>query len=1714
MKRLLPLAFILLLPALSLSAQKGANDELGFHPEKLYDFQNVDSVSLFNGNLMLALPLTSHRVSSTLSYQLTLTYNSKVFDYETWDCVDPQTGLTMRCEHVLPNLRSSAGLGWRVSLGRLLPPTEPSMETSLARYGYVYEGPAGDEHKFGVINDEQAIVQLTNNAPALRLIKVTNTIREVEFPTGEVHRFVRENSVWRLKQIRGRFSDSVDIAYVYSDDGKREVQWIITDTAGRRHDVYFDNYETMADGWSRGQQVRSIAYRSFDGDVSFYTFEYTPALTAAPCAFNDSEVPLLTKLELSTFGQPDVSTYEFTYHSSAVLPCDWGPLKTIRFPTGGTVAYTYQQYHLAQDEVCANLPWGQYFVMPNSGIRTRTIADGSTTREWEYVQRRGPQIPIDYGTPDPCHTNSPPVGPFYWSRTSVLSPVDANNERTRTDSYFNLFDGTSPDPFWPGNGSMPYGYPLIAGMPPATRAKGPVDVVPEEDPTWPRDISASDGARYLATQIYSGCSSNGDCTNGTLLRSNYNLYEPTLFDWQLSSSRTVDHDDTGCGAACYTQVTSSDPDGAGNYRLSTGESNFPGSHTISSYTALPTWTGPDRTNSTYAWITNVFSEKSRTENGVTAREQFCFEEGTGFLLRHRVLAGATPASNDVLSVFERDGSGNVQYALSYGGDKQTLDSDPDLCTLPLPGAFWYKSEQHYTNGVLAWSRFYDRTTLQPFGFRHVDRTIDPTTGAVIEVRDSPGVATSYTYWPSPLRVKSMTNPGGVVTTYDYTSASGTPATGLSRAIVDTSTPSASGTLRSRFVFDGLGRVLRRSSLGPQNTWNATEIARDEMGRAAWTSQPESTGVNPPSGSLVAAHKTLYEYDALGRPVQVTLPDGTVTSMSYQGSRIATRISTIAAGAATETPVATREEYDSSGRLVAVTENVDLDPTGGAEGEMTTSYTYDVGGRLASVSMPGAAGTQTRTFTYDRRGFLTQDQHPEVGVNGNGMTNWSQYDARGHAGRKTISTTIDLRYEYDSAERLIRIKDAKVASRDLELFAWDCIRFDVAAPCVADTHPGRLAASARYNYDPELGTIAVTDANQYDATTGHLVRRDQTVGTGEIGGNTLFQGESFFFVETHNDLGLVDTLTYPCRSTPTGCPGADPGRVVPHGYANGVLTSLGTWASSVTYRPNGTVDTVTHGNGSGATREKWEADPNGMARPRRIYSTNASGSQELWSSGNYEYDGSGNVKKIGNTSYVYDAFGRLNGWTSTSPSGMSGGYSETSRSYDEFGNYVSTLESGCGPGPKPLCYSTTLLPREVRGTTNHYVDTSYDGAGNVVLDVDQRAYTWDPLGMMTGATVDGRTFRYLYDASNERIAAVEREPVAATLRNRTTFTLRGTGNQLLSTWTDDWTSGTRLFTRKEDMIWRGSQLLARADGASAMNYTVDHLGSPRFITNGSGSVIDQQNFDPFGAGGLYGSGALQFTGHERDQANLGSGSFNLPDYFHARFYDKAGRFLSVDPIDSADPRFPQSWNRYSYTRNNPLTRIDPDGRSDMYFDPDDSGGVIRLRINVWYDRASVDRELVRGSTVRVRTEKSISEARAIFATAGIRLDFVRQDVETSGQGLRVVTESGVTDFMKFASTTPGLDVLVTQDQGVTGLTAGTGGPTLIGNRVGNGTVTDELAHALGNTRSLLPLANLWTDLYTDFNERAAANGRPMNDFYIIMLRGAARELCQGDPLACN
>ncbi len=125
------------------------------------------------------------------------------------------------------------------------------------------------------------------------------------------------------------------------------------------------------------------------------------------------------------------------------------------------------------------------------------------------------------------------------------------------------------------------------------------------------------------------------------------------------------------------------------------------------------------------------------------------------------------------------------------------------------------------------------------------------------------------------------------------------------------------------------------------------------------------------------------------------------------------------------------------------------------------------------------------------------------------------------------------------------------------------------------------------------------------------------------------------------------------------------------------------------------------------------------------------------------------------------------------------------------------------------------------------------------------------------------------------------------------------------------------------------------GGVDLNWLVaDQLGTPRMVFDKTGALANVKRHDylPFGeelsAGvgqrtttlGYSVDGVRQkFTRKERDnETGL--------DYFEARYYASTqGRFTGADNPGFSNGTDPQTWNLYAYTANNPLRRVDPDGR---------------------------------------------------------------------------------------------------------------------------------------------------------------------------------------------
>jgi RHS repeat-associated protein len=192
--------------------------------------------------------------------------------------------------------------------------------------------------------------------------------------------------------------------------------------------------------------------------------------------------------------------------------------------------------------------------------------------------------------------------------------------------------------------------------------------------------------------------------------------------------------------------------------------------------------------------------------------------------------------------------------------------------------------------------------------------------------------------------------------------------------------------------------------------------------------------------------------------------------------------------------------------------------------------------------------------------------------------------------------------------------------------------------------------------------------------------------------------------------------------------------------------------------------------------------------------------------------------------------------------------------------------------------------------------------------------------------------FLYDADDERIMTFDCAFVDGdcAVPAQLTTKIRGLDGKVLRIYNQPF-GGTWNWER--DYVYRDGQLLASVEptaggGEDTVHFHLDHLGSPRQITDEAGAQAAFHTYYPFGGEATDASQddvELKFTGHERDENGGGAG---VLDYMHRRYFSPTlGRFLAVDPADGASLNRPQGWNRLAYSMNNPLRFIDPDGREE-------------------------------------------------------------------------------------------------------------------------------------------------------------------------------------------
>jgi RHS repeat-associated protein len=686
-------------------------------------------------------------------------------------------------------------------------------------------------------------------------------------------------------------------------------------------------------------------------------------------------------------------------------------------------------------------------------------------------------------------------------------------------------------------------------------------------------------------------------------------------------------------------------------------------------------------------------------------------------------------------------------------------------------------------------------------------------------------------------------------------------------------------------YDGLGRTFLTQSVDDVGD-EFVMSCFDTAGRPLKSTNPFRGFTTQTCSTTSGLDWTTKGYDTAGRPSTVTAPDGSVATTAYSLATSGTPIGAVTT-VTDQAGKLRRSVTNAFGQLARVDEP-DTSSSTGSLGAVSspnqyTTYVYDPLNNLTTVNQ----GSQTRTFSYDALSRLKSATNPEMGTTATNGTITYQYDANGNLTQKVDPRTITTTYAYDN---LNRVKTRTYSDSTLGVsYYYDNLT----------NAKGKLIKVTN-------GTGANTSTTEYTAfdILGRVTAAKQTTDGGDAAGyNTAY---------TYNLAGALINETYPS------------GRVVQNVLdTNGDLSVVkssknaasGFWnyASGFKYTAAGAVSDLKLGNG------KWESTVfNNRLQPTQIaLGTTQGGTDKLKLNFSYgSTDNNGNVQSqtitvptVGSNTgftavqtYAYDSLNRLGSATEMEGSTQTWKQAFT---YDRYGNRNFNESQTTMPASfsNPAVSDPSVSASNNRLTATGY---TYDNAGNTTRDGAYQTYTYDAENKQTEVKNSSSVSlgQYWYDGDGKRV----KKYVPAT-GETTVFVYDAAGKQ----------------------IAEYSTIVASSTDAKVNYLTSDHLGSPRINTDANGAIISRHDYHPFGeeidgTGGRtiglnYGDNSVrkQFTGYEFD------GETGL-DFAGARMYiGVVGRYTTPDPLSSTQRgSAPQTFNRYTYVLNNPLSFVDITG----------------------------------------------------------------------------------------------------------------------------------------------------------------------------------------------
>jgi len=644
---------------------------------------------------------------------------------------------------------------------------------------------------------------------------------------------------------------------------------------------------------------------------------------------------------------------------------------------------------------------------------------------------------------------------------------------------------------------------------------------------------------------------------------------------------------------------------------------------------------------------------------------------------------------------------------------------------------------------------------------------------------------------------------------------------------------------------------------------------------------------------INGHTTTLVYDEVDRLKKIINPLNHEVSMTYD-SRNHLRTFTDANGNVTKRDYdnadrlisqtnalneVTEYQYDDEGRLIQIVDAL----------EQVTALGYDSAGRLVSVTNPLG---HTQTLEYDAANNLLK-WFDALGK----RETLFKYDALNNPVKVTDALDNSNRFEYDELNRLVESVDPLNRVTQFDYDALNRLVSSVDA----------LQGESKQSFDADGNPVSLTDPNsnttqfEFDLN-GNLVQE------------TLATEDKVKY--TYDARDLLKTVTN--------------GRQQQRVFEYDVLGRLKSWTDpdgsvAYTYDNNGNVLTVTDSSGT-ITREYDKLN-------RVIKYTDVRGNVLQ-----YAYDSVGNL--VGLTypdgklvSYEYDAAGQLvkvTDWANR----------VTVYAYDKNGRLISLLR----PNGTQMTRSYDAAGQLLRQDDVVSFEFSYDAAGNIIAEktnleadpninlemtyqaanrlatVADKVVKFDADGNMIFGPLNGKIEQfefdsrnrlkkaggtaYQYDAENQRIGVDDTRYVVNSMPVLSQVLVRTKGNGEVTYYV------------------YGLGLIGEARAGNYFSYHFDYRGSTVALSDASGQVIEKFQYSPYGSL-MYGDASktpFLFNG----MYGVMTDANNLY-YMRARFYSpEIKRFINQD-ILLGDVFGGQSLNRFGYTENNPINRIDPEGK---------------------------------------------------------------------------------------------------------------------------------------------------------------------------------------------